>query len=228
MVTVILLLKPGVSREKIVNGAINFGKLDVNAVQTTTIKDGAVTNSKLANNAIQAHNLEPDIINSTHIIDRQILHNALSRTSDANGAAVYTDNIKDANVTRVKLLDACINNSKIDDNAVNTAVYLIPVLHLIKLPSIKLKKNTLRKVKFIACVDPQVTSHIKEGTITATEILGETITTNKLATGAITDVKIAYKTIDGSTRIIDNSISHNQIAKVSQSYYYSKYYSRCY
>ena len=204
---------PCVSREKIVNGAINFGKLDVNAVQTTTIKDGAVTNSKLANNAIQAHNLEPDIINSTHIIDRQILHNALSRTSDANGAAVYTDNIKDANVTRVKLLDACINNSKIDDNAVNTRCILNSSITSDKIGIDQVKKEHIKEGEIYGSADPQVTSHIKEGTITATEIFGETITTNKIATGAITDVKIAYKTIEGTTRIIDNSISHNQIAK---------------
>lgn len=196
---------------KIAPAAVDSNRIAADAVVTSKIKDGAITQSKIdASVAFPASGvaggdlsgnfpnplIKENAINSAKIADGSIAE------ADLAANAVSTAKLSDNAVTGVKIADGTVTQLDIADNAVTTS----------KIADLSITQSKLDPTIVLPAGGPA--GGDLEGTYPNPVIKASSVTSSKIADGAILEIDLADNAVSG-VKIIDGTVGTSDLASGS-------------
>jgi molybdopterin-binding protein len=147
---------------------IYFMPVNVPAVGSDKIVDGAVITTKLADGSVSSAKILDGTLTAIDLADGSVI------TAKIANGAVTASKIADGSVNSSKIANSSIITSKIADNAIVT---------------IKLADGSVTSAKILD--GTIIAADLASGSVTAIKIADGAITTEKIADGAVTNAKLA-------------------------------------
>lgn len=237
-ITVTKIKDGSVTSAKLALGAVNTENIKDGAIVAANIVDGGITSAKLRDGAVTVTKLTSGAVNTDRIADRavtsiKLADNAVTAAKIKNGA-ITADKLANGGITSAKLADGAITKAKLSSDVVIPEAYTLPeatastlggvkvygVLssNLIDSPVVPLakSKDNLLVLQTYASrnsnkIDGYVVTQTDNKQYPGIILKNKTVTTDKIADGAITADKLASGVGGGiSISILTNIKKENE------------------
>jgi len=208
-----------ITATEIANATITGAKLVNDTVTATQIAANAITASELADDAVDTAAIAANAVTTAKITDANVTYAKLSLSNgDIPGAKIATGGI-----TATQLAANSVTASELADDAVDTAAIVDGAVTAVKIATNTITANQIaanaigaseladNAVDTAAIADGAVTAAKLSGTLAATSIADDAVTTAKILDDAVTSAKLAANAVD-ATALADNAVDAGAIA----------------
>ena len=208
-----------ITATEIADATITGAKLVNDTVTATQIAANAITASELADNAVDTAAIAANAITTAKITDANVTYAKLSLSDgDIPGAKIATGGI-----TATQLAANSVTASELADDAVDTAAIVDGAVTAVKIATNTITANQIaanaigaseladNAVDTAAIADGAVTAAKLSGTLAATSIADDAVTTAKIIDDAVTSAKLAANAVD-ATALANNAVDSGAIA----------------
>ena len=208
-----------ITATEIADATITGAKLVNDTVTATQIAANAITASELADNAVDTAAIAANAITTAKITDANVTYAKLSLSDgDIPGAKIATGGI-----TETQLAANSVTASELADDAVDTAAIVDGAVTAVKIATNTITANQIaanaigaseladNAVDTAAIADGAVTAAKLSGTLAATSIADDAVTTAKIIDDAVTSAKLAANAVD-ATALANNAVDSGAIA----------------
>ena len=208
-----------ITATEIADATITGTKLVNDTVTATQIAANAITASELADNAVDTAAIAANAVTTAKITDANVTYAKLSLSDgDIPGAKIATGGI-----TATQLAANSVAASELSDDAVDTAAIVDGAVTAVKIATNTITANQIaanaigaseladNAVDTAAIADGAVTAAKLSGTIAASSIADDAVTTAKILDDAVTSAKLAANAVDAAA-LADNAVDSGAIA----------------
>jgi hypothetical protein len=189
-ITTIKIANSAVTTEKIKHSAVVTDRINDLAVTTQKINNLAVTTAKINDRAVTTNKIDHSAVTTIKINDLAVT------TPKINDSAVVTTKIKDLNVTTPKINDYAVTNIKLGNESVTNNKIANKTIN-------GFQKITHRTIEAI---------NINVNGVARDNLQDACINTQKIEDLTIVNSKIANETIDGTAKVVKNSINKDRLS----------------
>ena len=218
-VTAAKIANATITATQIADATITGAKLVNDTVTATQIAANAITASELADNAVDTAAIAANAVTTAKITDANVTYAKLSLSDgDIPGAKIATGGI-----TATQLAANSVTASELADDAVDTAAIVDGAVTAVKIATNTITANQIaanaigaseladNAVDTAAIADGAVTAAKLSGTLAATSIADDAVTTPKIIDDAVTSDKLAANAVDAAA-LADNAVDSGAIA----------------
>ena len=208
-----------ITATEIADATITGAKLVNDTVTATQIAANAITASELADNAVDTAAIAANAVTTAKITDANVTYAKLSLSDgDIPGAKIATGGI-----TATQLAANSVAASELADDAVDTAAIVDGAVTAVKIATNTITANQIaanaigaseladNAVDTAAIADGAVTAAKLSGTLAASSIADDAVTTAKILDDAVTSAKLAANAVDAAA-LADNAVDSGAIA----------------
>ena len=202
---------------KVANNTLGDAQIIDGGIGTSSLADGAVTRRKMtlvdndiagsviADNSITANEIAPDAVGASELannaVDTAAIQNAAVTNAKLAASSVSSSNIIDGTIATTDLANGLITEPKLATNSVTTAKVVDA-----NITAAKLAPNLPGSILGNGEID---TVQLADDAVTTAKINDLAVSTDKLATGAVTDAKVSN--VSGS-KLIDSTVTANKLS----------------
>ena len=218
-VTTAKIASGAITATQITDATITGAKLVNDTVTATQIAANAITASELADDAVDTAAITANAVTTAKITDANVTYAKLSLSDgDIPGAKIATGGI-----TATQLAANSVAASELADDAVDTAAIVDGAVTAVKIATNTITANQIaanaigaseladNAVDTAAIADGAVTAAKLSGTLAATSIADNAVTTAKIIDDAVTSAKLAANAVDAAA-LADNAVDSGAIA----------------
>jgi len=207
-----------ITANQIATNAITATELADNAVDTDAIANAAVTDIKLATNSVTGVKIASNAITEGKIADGSVTNAKLTLTD----GSIAGSKIASGGITATQLSTNSVTATELADNAVDTNAILNNAVVATKIASgvitsAHLAADSVTNTQIAdnavgtdQIADGAVTAAKLSGTLAATSLANDAVTTNKIEDDAVTSDKLATNAVDANA-LADSSVDANAI-----------------
>ena len=217
-----------VTAGKIANNTITANQLATNAITATELADNAVDTDAIANAAVTDIKLATNSVTGVKIASNAITEGKIADGSVTNAKLTLTDGsiagskIASGGITATQLSTNSVTATELADNAVDTNAILNNAVIATKIASgvitsAHLAADSVTNTQIAdnavgtdQIANGAVTAAKLSGTLAATSLANDAVTTNKIEDDAVTSDKLATNAVDANA-LADSSVDANAI-----------------